>query len=628
MLLPMYHPHRRGSTLLIYINLFAAAVASDRSLAGPPIEIARRVIPSVVLVTTEDELGGALARASGFVVAEGIIATNLHVIRDASKVFVKVVDAQTNLDVLGVVAEDREWDLILLAVKDLKAPPLTIGDSAALQVGDDVFALGNPYGPKGTLSAGSVSNIRRIEGGALIQITAPVFPGGNGAPIVNNDAEVVGVAVASLAPSQGLNFALSSGHLGPMLTNRTDPQPLPGSDAESAEPDESKDDKNMTDIHLSQFVHWMAARAQQGESAAMLNLGVMYSSGWGVDQSDIEAATWFRKAADLGDAEAMNSLGMRYAIGEGVVQDDRESVAWFRKAAEAGNAEAMYFLGLAYQSGQGVLQDDREAVKWLRNAADLGSVDAMLDLGQRFAEGTGVAQDDREAMQWYRKAINAGNAEAMYRLGSMYAVGQGVAQDFGMAAAWLRKAADQEHANAMFAVAMLYANARGVPRDDREAAKWYRRAAENGQVQAMYYLGLVYDEGKGVVKDDREAVKWYRTAAEQGYATAMAALGVAYANGRGVGQDDHEAAKWYRRAADFGVANAMVLLGMMYANGEGVEQDDFEAYTWLTLAVTFGVTEARETRDLVGKGLTAKECIRAQTRANELAAQIQQRKSR
>lgn len=372
----MPSPACRSSMLLTIVALLAATLTGARSLANPPSEIAKKVMPSVVLVTTEDDQGEALARGSGFVVAEGVIATNLHVIRSASKAFVKVVNSEIQLEVLGIVAENNEWDLVLLAVKDLTAPPLPLGDSTALQVGDDVYAVGNPHGLEGTFSAGIISSIRRIEGDALLQITAPISPGSSGGPIVNKDAEVVGIAVASLMEGQNLNFAISASYLGPMAKERGDPQPLPGLDAEPAEPHESKDEERSPDTDLSQFVEWMNARAQEGDADAMVSLGAMYAFGRGVPQDDNEAVKWFLKAADLGHAKAMYNLGVMYAKGKGVGQDEREAVKWYHKAADMGVAPAMFSLGDAYAKGEGVIQDDVEAYTWFSVASALGLTEA------------------------------------------------------------------------------------------------------------------------------------------------------------------------------------------------------------------------------------------------------------
>lgn len=498
----MPSPACRSSMLLTIVALLAATLTGARSLANPPSEIAKKVMPSVVLVTTEDDQGEALARGSGFVVAEGVIATNLHVIRGASKAFVKVVNGQTQLEVLGIVAENNEWDLVLLAVKDLKAPPLPLGDSTALQVGDDVYAVGNPHGLEGTFSAGIVSSIRRLEGDALLQITAPISPGSSGGPIVNKDAEVVGVAVASLMEGQNLNFAISASYLDPMLKKRSDARALPGPDAEREVAVKPKDAESASDIAWSQFVDWMIAGAQEGEAKAMTALGLMYANGLGVAQDHREAVKWYRNAADLGDASAMNYLGAKYTKGEGVLEDDLAAVKWFRKAADLGDTQAMVNLGAMYLMGEGVAQDGIEAAKWFRSAGELGAADAMFFLGVMYANGIGVDKDHVEAVNWFRKAADLGDAEAMDSLGMMYDTGEGVAEDDGEAVKWYRKAADMGHAEAMFRLGRMYNMGRGVAKDYSEAVKWYRNAADLGNASAMAQLGNLYDFGTGVVQDE------------------------------------------------------------------------------------------------------------------------------
>ncbi len=69
-------------------------------------------------------------------------------------------------------------------------------------------------------------------------------------------------------------------------------------------------------------------------------IGIRYLGGWGVPQSDEEAAKWFHKAAEQGNTDAQFNLGILYAVGQGVPQSDAEAVKWFRKAAEQGHAKA------------------------------------------------------------------------------------------------------------------------------------------------------------------------------------------------------------------------------------------------------------------------------------------------
>ncbi|MBM3520312.1 MAG: sel1 repeat family protein [Alphaproteobacteria bacterium] len=127
----------------------------------------------------------------------------------------------------------------------------------------------------------------------------------------------------------------------------------------------------------AEAVKWYRKAAEQGDTAAMHNLGFMYTWGQGVPQDYAEAAKWFRRAADLGAAEAQGSLGLMYAEGKGVPQDYAEAAKWFRKAAEQGVAYAQNSLGIMYADGQVVPQDDVQALMWFSLAAATGDDGAI-----------------------------------------------------------------------------------------------------------------------------------------------------------------------------------------------------------------------------------------------------------
>jgi len=183
---------------------------SSVTLAQTAREIAKKVSPSVVLLVMEDENGQPLAMGSGFVIEDGIVATNLHVIAGASRGYAKLAEQKEKFNISGTVAVDVARDIALLAVEDIKAPALSIGDSKQLAVGDEVYAVGNPRGLEGTFSAGIISSIRKVGEDSLLQITAPISPGSSGGPVVDNKGEVIGVAVATFKGGQNLNFAIPS----------------------------------------------------------------------------------------------------------------------------------------------------------------------------------------------------------------------------------------------------------------------------------------------------------------------------------------------------------------------------------------------------------------------------------
>ncbi len=134
------------------------------------------------------------------------------------------------------------------------------------------------------------------------------------------------------------------------------------------------------------FLHYQRA-AQQGDTTAMNNIGVMHANGRGVDQDYNEAIIWFSNAARQGNATARtnlcivyNHLGWMYAKGVGVEQDYGQAFDWFTKAAEQGHAEAQYNLGVMYANGDHVVQDEAEAARWFSQAAEQRDIEAQSAL--------------------------------------------------------------------------------------------------------------------------------------------------------------------------------------------------------------------------------------------------------
>ena len=82
---------------------------------------------------------------------------------------------------------------------------------------------------------------------------------------------------------------------------------------------------------------WYRKSAEQGDSGAQFNLGIMYDSGEGVPEDDAKAVHWWRKAAKQGDSGAQNNLGIMYAKGEGSPEDYVQAYAWISIAAAQGN---------------------------------------------------------------------------------------------------------------------------------------------------------------------------------------------------------------------------------------------------------------------------------------------------
>lgn len=167
-------------------------------------QVARRVLPSVVLVETSCGRGRVMF-GSGFVVDKELVATNKHVVECGNESFVTLIGQDTKRRVTAKYL-DSAHDLAVLKVEGLAASALSLSDAQDLSVGDKVYAAGNPQGLEGTFSDGIISSLRYIAG--RIQFTAAISPGSSGGPVVDEYGRVIGVTVSYLEGGQNLNFAV------------------------------------------------------------------------------------------------------------------------------------------------------------------------------------------------------------------------------------------------------------------------------------------------------------------------------------------------------------------------------------------------------------------------------------
>jgi serine protease Do len=151
---------------------------------------------------------------SGFVInPAGYIVTNNHVVDGASEILVKIDDGR---ELPGkVVGRDQRTDLALLKVETTGLPVIPLGDSAALQVGEPVMAIGNPFGLERTVTTGIVSATGRVIGQGpyddFIQTDASINPGNSGGPLINARGQAVGINAAIFSQSGGsvgIGFAI------------------------------------------------------------------------------------------------------------------------------------------------------------------------------------------------------------------------------------------------------------------------------------------------------------------------------------------------------------------------------------------------------------------------------------
>ncbi|WP_319542537.1 Do family serine endopeptidase [uncultured Pseudodesulfovibrio sp.] len=156
-----------------------------------------------------------MGQGSGFVItSDGLIVTNNHVIEGADKITVRFQDNKKIYEA-EVVGADRETDLAVIKIKaDTALATLPLGNSEAIQVGEWVLAIGNPFGLDNTVTAGIISAKHRIIGAGpfdnFLQTDASINPGNSGGPLLNMRGEVIGINTAINAAADNIGFAIPS----------------------------------------------------------------------------------------------------------------------------------------------------------------------------------------------------------------------------------------------------------------------------------------------------------------------------------------------------------------------------------------------------------------------------------
>lgn len=187
------------------------------------ISVYHKNIGSVVNVTSKavafDFFYGLVpqeGQGSGFIIDhDGHVLTNYHVVADARQVEITLHNRKKYR--ATIVGTDRSHDLAIVQIKAPDLNPMVLGDSKNLQVGQKVYAIGNPFGLAGTLTSGIVSSIRSVQEpnginiDEAIQTDAAINPGNSGGPLLNSHGEVIGIntmIASNSGQNAGIGFAI------------------------------------------------------------------------------------------------------------------------------------------------------------------------------------------------------------------------------------------------------------------------------------------------------------------------------------------------------------------------------------------------------------------------------------
>lgn len=204
-----------------------AAISSAMASATPRPAYSQQVFqiiqPSLVWIESEGSNGDPhRGLGTGVIVSEfGDILTSLHVVADSPRIRLTFADGTQSNAIIATAQPEK--DIAVLQAETLPELfiPATLGNAGALQVGDEAFVVGNPFGLYGSMSAGVISGFNRtfqppgtsqtIEG--MIQVDAAVNPGNSGGPLLNRYGHVVGIVTGIINPTEdsffiGIGFAV------------------------------------------------------------------------------------------------------------------------------------------------------------------------------------------------------------------------------------------------------------------------------------------------------------------------------------------------------------------------------------------------------------------------------------
>ena len=203
----------------------AMAMASATPASAYSAQVYQIIQPSLILIQVEEKHQDAesdFGLGSGVVVDSfGNILTSLHVVKDASVIMVTFADGTQSQ--AAIVSEMPERDIAVLQAYDtpLSVVPAVLGNPNSMNVGDEAFVVGNPFGLYSSMSSGVISGFDRVfqmEGTGLeipgmIQIDAAVNPGNSGGPLLNRNGHVIGIITGIVNPTDesffvGIGFAV------------------------------------------------------------------------------------------------------------------------------------------------------------------------------------------------------------------------------------------------------------------------------------------------------------------------------------------------------------------------------------------------------------------------------------
>ncbi len=197
-------------TLITFVNLLICLVITTASTGQ---------ITATVNLRMTDKNDLLIRTGTGFFVTDSLIATNAHVIKDAAAGTASLVGTENRSVIEDVVTVDPNTDIVLLRVSIFGAKPLQIGDSDSVKVGDTVNTLMSPI-------KGIIERRDGIYTEEHFKINVPISPRHSGAPVLNNNGEVIGICFKPDGKLNENNFVIPSNTLVELLHKTRQKKPL------------------------------------------------------------------------------------------------------------------------------------------------------------------------------------------------------------------------------------------------------------------------------------------------------------------------------------------------------------------------------------------------------------------
>jgi serine protease Do len=188
----------------------AAELATDKKLSAQ--ELFKQVAPSIYWLESRTTAFGSapvVTYGSAVAITEDLALTNCHVV-GTGKESLRMGGGKSEIATdVELVAANFDTDRCVVKVRGLVLQPIQgIRQASSLDVGEIVYAIGNPRGLQRTISQGLLSGVREMTEGRFIQTTAPISPGSSGGGLFDSRGNLIGITTLTLVNSQNLNFAV------------------------------------------------------------------------------------------------------------------------------------------------------------------------------------------------------------------------------------------------------------------------------------------------------------------------------------------------------------------------------------------------------------------------------------